>query len=443
MTETAHTKRIGVLSLHNSKETKAILNAVEALGHEPVWIREETLSLAVEGGHGRVEPDVDAVVNRLLLTKSNTPLSDLGVVELFEDRDVPVLNPSAAVLRTTYEPAALRILADAGVPVPDTYQDFDGRSDDPDGGGRSYVRKPVFGTNASGVSMAEASEGRPPASKRTLVQAFVDTGERASDVRVYVVDGEVVGAMRRHAPDDDWRTNVAVGGAVEDVTDALSDDVRDIAVRAADALELDVAGVDVIGAPADPYVLEVNATAGFKGLFEATGVSPAPSIARVAVERAGGEADAEGFAAHRGRLADGQPSCAPDRSPDDEFRTVGYTERVDVAAGGGIETVVAKSDTGAKRTTVDLSLAAAVGAGPLEGSTNVRSGSSRSTSSRPLVTLDVRVGGRWHEVTADVIDRGHMNYPVLLGRDILDDYFVDVSTRADESAGSKGSSTEE
>ncbi|GGL51622.1 ATP-grasp domain-containing protein [Halocalculus aciditolerans] len=430
MTEEKPTKRIGVLSLHNSKETKAILNAVEALGHEPVWLREETLSFAVEDGSGVVDPPVDAVVNRLLLAKSNTALSDLGVVELFEDRDVPVVNPTRAVLRTTYEPAALRVLADAGVPVPNTYQDFDGLSDDSTAAAR-YVRKPVLGTNAAGVSIAEESDHRPPASRRTLIQEFVDTsGDRASDVRVYVVGGDVVGAMRRHAPDDDWRTNVAVGGAVEDVTDTIDDDVREMAVRAVDALDLDAAGVDVIGTGDRPFVLEVNATAGFKGLFDATGRSVAPHIARLAIERAGGSVDEAGFAAHETSLVDEWPACAPDLSGDDAFRTVGYTEQVDVAAGGGIETAVAKSDTGAKRSTVDLTLAARIGAGPLEGTTSVRSGSSKSSSSRPLVTLDIRVGDRWHEVTCDVIDREHMNYPVLLGRDILDDYFVDVSTRA-------------
>lgn len=148
MTETPSRKRIGVLSLHNSKETKSILNTIEALGHEPVWIREETLSLAVDGGRGRVEPDVDAVVNRLLLTKSDTALADLGVVELFEDREVPVLNPSAAVLRTTYEPAALRILADPDrdglANFHDTDSDGDGLTDEAEVAGETdpYLPEP-------------------------------------------------------------------------------------------------------------------------------------------------------------------------------------------------------------------------------------------------------------------------------------------------------------
>ena len=54
--------RIGVLSPHNSKETKAILNAVRALGHEPVWIRDENVASWIEGGRVRLSPRVDALV---------------------------------------------------------------------------------------------------------------------------------------------------------------------------------------------------------------------------------------------------------------------------------------------------------------------------------------------------------------------------------------------
>ncbi|MFC7165589.1 ATP-grasp domain-containing protein [Halospeciosus flavus] len=437
------TTRVGVLSLHNSKETKAILNAVQALGHEPVWLREETIGFGVVDGNVQVSPAVDVVVNRLLLSKSDTPLPDLGVAAMAAD-GTPILNPPQTVLRTVYKPAALRVVADAGVPVPDTYQSLDGRPPDEETLGNAtpapeFVRKPVLGTNGNGVSKAETDAPWPPASRRTVVQTFVDTeGEQASDVRVYVVDGEVIGAMRRNAPPGDWRTNVAVGGAVEDVSADLSDAARDAAVEATEALELDYAGVDVIAAETDPQVLEVNPTAGFKGFFRATGRSPAPYIARAAIERAGGTVDDAEFREQAARLADERPVCAPrtDRSDDStDQRTVDYTERVDVAADGGIERVVAKADTGARRSTVDVDLAGRVGAGPLVGSTNVRSGSSKSSTSRPLVTLDVRVGDRWHEVTADVVDRSHMNYDVLLGRDVLADYQVDVSKRAEGDAG--------
>jgi len=62
----------------------------------------------------------------------------------------------------------------------------------------------------------------------------------------------------------------------------------------------------------------------------------------------------------------------------------------------------------------------------------VRSGSSKTARTRPLVDLVVGVGGSQHTVTASVEDRSHMEYPLLLGRDILEEYQVDVGMRFDE-----------
>jgi len=71
-TDSASPVRVGVLSFHNSKETKAILNAVHALGHEPVWLREENARSWIEAGNLRFDPDVEVVSNRLLTTKPHS-----------------------------------------------------------------------------------------------------------------------------------------------------------------------------------------------------------------------------------------------------------------------------------------------------------------------------------------------------------------------------------
>jgi hypothetical protein len=63
--------------------------------------------------------------------------------------------------------------------------------------------------------------------------------------------------------------------------------------------------------------------------------------------------------------------------------------------------------------------------------TRVKSGSSKATKSRPVVDVVVGVGGDRHTVSASVEDREHMDYPVLLGRDILENYQVDIRRRAD------------
>ena len=77
-------------------------------------------------------------------------------------------------------------------------------------------------------------------------------------------------------------------------------------------LGLDYAGVDLIeGKDGEWYVLEVNPTAGFKGLFEATGRSAAPHIARLAIERAGGAVDDQKVDELSSSLDDSVPDCKP------------------------------------------------------------------------------------------------------------------------------------
>jgi RimK family alpha-L-glutamate ligase len=431
--------RVGVLSFHNSKETKAILNAVRALGHEPVWLREENTRTWVADGTLQFDPAVDVVANRLLATKAARPLDDLGVAASYAAAH-PVLNGPAAVLRAVHKYGAAATLAAAGLPVPDAYMAFTHRTltaDEWPVEGRT-VHKPAVGTNGGRMELVDATDPVSPriARRRAFLQEFLDSGEdHPFDIRVYVVGGDVVGAMKRYAPADEWRTNVALGGAVEGITDSLPEDAARLATRATDLLGLDYAGVDLLRRDGEWYVLEVNATAGFKGLFEATGVSPAPAIARLAIERAGGAVDEERCVDLSERLDDSVPECRPplDPTPEpDSPEAVGYTERVLVSGGRGMTDAVAKSDTGARRTCIDIGLAAAVGAGPIVDTTTVRSGSHGGRSRRPLVEIEVRVGGRWHRTTASIEDRSHMRYPVLLGRDVLAGYHVDVQRRAAE-----------
>jgi len=122
------------------------------------------------------------------------------------------------------------------------------------------------------------------------------------------------------------------------------------------------------------------------------------------------------------------------RGQDTEPAVIGYTEEVILSGTSGSKTVLAKSDTGATRTSIDTSLAADIGAGPIKSITRIRSGSSKQSKSRPVVDVVVGVGGNQHTVTASVEDRSHMDYPVLLGRDILGNYQVDVSRRIDSDA---------
>jgi len=430
--------RVGVLSLHNSKETKAILNAIEDLGHEPFWLREENTAVAIEDGSVELEPDVDVVMNRLLLSNTEQPSEALGLARIY-DAARPVLNGPSSVLTAIHKFSTATALAEAGIPVPDALLALsndrlnDGRGEF----GEEAVYKTAIGTHGGGTWKVGPDELVNPrvGDRQAFLQELIerDEGEHR-DLRVYVVGDRIVGAMNRYAPENDWRTNVALGGDVEDATERLPREVADLAREAADTIGLDCAGVDLIEGHDGWYVLEVNPTAGFKGLFKATGRSAAPYIAQLAIERAGGAVDEAAVEDLTATLDDSVPACKP--MPKDiasgEPLVIGYTEEVVVSGTSGSENIVAKSDTGATRTSIDTQLAAKIGAGPIKSIARVKSGSSKSSRSRPVVDVVIGVGGNRHTVTASVEDRGHMEYPVLLGRDILKHYQVNVQKRADQ-----------
>jgi RimK family alpha-L-glutamate ligase len=429
---------VGVLSLHVSKESKAILNAVDDLGHDTEWLRTENISVEIDDGEVTLEPDVDIIVNRLLLSKEEQPAEALGLATML-DRLRPMLNHPTETMTAMHKFASATALAEAGVPVPNALLALskDRLNDRLDEYGDEVVYKTAIGTHGGGTWKIDADGQVNPmvGSRQAFLQQYLEhDAERHSDLRVYTVGGRVVGAMNRYAPEGEWRTNVALGGDVEDATGDLSREVREMATRAADVVGLDYAGVDIIEGEDGYYVLEVNPTAGFKGLFEATGRSPAPHIARLAIEQAGGEVEEERVYELSSSLDDSTPSCTPRKAVDASAETVvvGYIEEVVVAGTKGQKTVMAKSDTGATRTSIDARLAAEIGTGPIKDIVRIKSGSVKSGRSRPVVDLVVGIGGTQHTVTASVEDRSHMDYPILLGRDILQHYHVDVRRRAED-----------
>jgi len=437
MSNSAGTVSIGVLSLHNSKETKAILNAVDDLGHQPEWLREENTAVETEDGEVSIEPDVDLIANRLLLSNTEQPSEEMGLATTFTHL-VPMLNEPHAVLTAMHKFAAASALADAGIKVPDALLALSNARLNTDRFkfGEEAVYKTAIGTHGGGTWKIGPEEDVNPrvGNRQAFLQSLIErSGERNRDLRVYVVGEEVVGAMNRYAPENDWRTNVALGGDVENASENLPDEVVDIALASADVIGLDYAGVDLVEGEDGWYVLEVNPTAGFKGLFEASGKSPAPYIAKLAIQEAGGTVDDDEVERLSRTLDDSVPDCKPQpiRADTGETLVIGYTEEVVISGTSGSETVVAKADTGATRTSIDTRLAAAIGAGPIKDLTKVRSGSSKKGRTRPVVDIVVGIAGKRYTVTASIEDRSHMSYDMLLGRDILENYQVDVKRRVD------------
>jgi ribosomal protein S6--L-glutamate ligase len=198
---------------------------------------------------------------------------------------IPVLNPPRAVEMAVDKYLALAALAAAGLPVPPTWTGESAAEalEAFETFGGDVVVKPLFGSEGRGLVRV---------ANRELARRTFQTLERLSavlhvqravrhpghDLRLFVLGDRVLGAIRRHAPDGDWRTNVAVGGRPEPF--APDSHLEQLALRAARAVGARMAGVDLLPDldSSGLVVLEVNAVPGWRALARATGIDVAAEI---------------------------------------------------------------------------------------------------------------------------------------------------------------------
>lgn len=419
--------KIGVLSFHNSKETKAILNSIRKLGHDPVWIREENLNLKMSDGV-KISPEVDIVINRLLLSKEDRPIELLGLAEALP---VKLTNKPENVMKALNKITSTSIINQTeGASTPESLfgnlenmKEFTNERDE-------AILKRAIGTHGAAVKKTDEINDifSNVDGSYTLIQDVVEQTGNNNDVRAYVVDGDIIASMRREAKEGEWRANIARGG--EAYIQNIPEDIQDTIRKVCKSHKLDYAGVDLMKDQEDNwYFIEVNPTAGFKGLFKATGVNPAPYIAKHAIEKVGGEIDEELVKNLSMNLDDSKPSCKPDIQSE-ERPTIGVEEVVQVSGYDDSLSVKAKVDTGASRTSIDIELASKLGVGPIRDYTTVRTGSTKSKKLRPVIPLTIVCGGSEKVVDASIEDRRHMNYDLILGRDIITEY--DIHTEEGE-----------
>ena len=108
-----------------------------------------------------------------------------------------------------------------------------------------------------------------------LVQEFIREAG-GSDIRCFVVGKRVIAAMQRTAASGEYRSNLHRGGVAQVVK--LRPEERSLAVRAAQVMGLDLAGVDIIRSSHGPLVIEVNSSPGLEGIETATGKNVADRI---------------------------------------------------------------------------------------------------------------------------------------------------------------------
>lgn len=288
--------KIAILSRESdSYSTSRLRDAAVARGHEVVVFDTLRFSIVVATTgstllyDARPVEDLDAVIPRI---GASVTYVGTAVVRQLAPMGVVSLNGAEAISASRDKLRALQLLARHGLPVPPTVFVRDRKGVGPALerlGGAPVVVKLLEGTQGVGVMLAETVEMAQAivetlqfAKQNVMVQRFVRES-RGRDVRVIVVGGKVVAAMRRMSRGREFRSNLHRGGTAEPV--ALPPAYADVAVRAASVLGLSVAGVDMLEGEAGPVVLEVNSSPGLEGIETTTGIDVAGSMV-VALEEA-------------------------------------------------------------------------------------------------------------------------------------------------------------
>ncbi len=186
----------------------------------------------------------------------------------------------------------IQALAGAGVPVPSTVLTWDSDYIAQLVGqdwGVPIILKMLEGTWGMGVMRADSLEAAVSTFEALQGTGRLLTAQRyiresaGRDIRVIVVGDQVIGAVRRIAPEGEFRANIH-RGAISEAIDLAKED-QDLALRAARALELEIAGVDMLETDQGLQVIEVNPAPGFKAIEESLGIDAAGPIARYLADR--------------------------------------------------------------------------------------------------------------------------------------------------------------
>jgi ribosomal protein S6--L-glutamate ligase len=270
--------------------TKRLKEVAKSRGHQVKVIKYRDCYASIEQNNPTVSyqgedlASFDAIIPRIA---SNMTRYGTAIVRQLEMQGVYTASSSIAINRSRDKLRSLQVLSRAGVGIPKTVvsrnsTDIDDLIDKL--GGTPVIIKLARGTHGNGVVLAESKKAA-----KSVLQAFYLTNEdgtnvllqefvkesAGTDIRAFVVGGRVVASMQRQSLDDDFRSNLHKGG--QGTVIKLTEEERKMAIKAAKAMGLNIAGVDMMRSARGPLVLEVNASPGF-GVEKVTGRDVATKI---------------------------------------------------------------------------------------------------------------------------------------------------------------------
>jgi len=272
----------------NLYSTKRLIDEAELRNHDVEVIDPLKCDIIIEKEKpsiyykDRYLDDVDAIIPRI---GASVTFFGCAVVRQFEMMNVFTTVTSDAITRSRDKLRSFQRLSKVGIGMPKTV--FTNYSRDVDEmiehvGGTPVIIKLLEGTQGLGVVLAETRNAAKSVLEafnglqaRALVQEYIAEA-KGSDLRALIVDGQVVGAMKRTSVEGEFRSNLHRGGKAEYVK--LSEPELKLAIKAARALKLPVCGVDMLQSARGPLLMEVNSTPGLEGIEGATGKNIAKAI---------------------------------------------------------------------------------------------------------------------------------------------------------------------
>jgi ribosomal protein S6--L-glutamate ligase len=274
--------KIGLLASNlNLYSNQRIIEAGEQRGHEMMFLNIRHCYIKLDAKNpeihyrgGKILKDFDAVIPRI---RPSLTFYGCALTRQFESLRVFCLNTATAISQSRDKLFSLQLLLKNSIGIPTT-----GFAKSPSDtgdlikmvGGPPLIVKLLEGTQGKGVVLAEtkkAAESVINAFKslnaNILVQEFIKEAH-GKDIRCFVIDGKVVASMQREALPGEFRANIHLGGTASVIK--ITSEERKMAVKAAKAMGLHVAGVDIIRSVKGPLLLEVNSSPGLEGIENAT-----------------------------------------------------------------------------------------------------------------------------------------------------------------------------
>jgi ribosomal protein S6--L-glutamate ligase len=281
--------KLAILSRNkNLYSTKRLAEASLERGHETLVIDHQKCDMIIGKDalamhyEGEKIDDLDAIIPRI---GASVTFYGTAVVRQFEMMDVFSANRSIAIVRSRDKLRSMQILAGAGLGLPKTA--FTNYSKEEKKiikqlGGAPLIIKLLEGTQGLGVVLAETEKASKSVIEafhglkaRVIVQEFIKEA-KAADIRAFVINGEVVGAIKRQGKEGEFRSNIHRGGTASPIK--LKRSEKAAAIKAASAMGLDIAGVDMLQSDRGPLILEVNSSPGLEGIEKGTGLDIAGKI---------------------------------------------------------------------------------------------------------------------------------------------------------------------